>query len=283
MKKLVILPLCIVIFCVSVAHTAHFSHYAGGFTVVCDVYAQDYYYYDGPYSSGDTQTASVWVENEAAVLQANSLARSTVISILRDNSVYIRMFSLTAAISLDSYGYAYGVGGASAQDDDTHGVFYKIEPDTGEGLGDDVVVRWMGQVSIEPMGNAPRGDVFASLTGPFDMDHLAITKGQLPPVTASPDPAYEVWTMPNVILSNQSQYGFESIKAIEAQIGDVIGIFVAVGTGNTCDGYQSGMIISNLTLTFTVDSILLGDLDGDGDVDLLDFSLFAENWLTGTE
>jgi len=281
MKKLIILPLCIVIFCVSVAHAAHFSHYAGGFIVISETYAQDYYFYDGPYNSGDAQPGGAWVENEARALQANSLARNTVISSLGDNSVYIRMFSLAAAISLDSYGYAYGFGGAGTQDDNTLGVFYKIEPNADEELGDEVVVHWTGQVSIEPMGYAPRGDISASLTGPPGMDHLAITKGQLPPVITAPDTSKEVWTMPNIVLSNTSRYGFEKVHLLKAQIGDVIGVFVTVGTGNTCSGYQSGTVISNLTMTFTVESVLAGDLDGDGDVDFKDFAKLADNWLAG--
>lgn len=282
MKKTIMLPCFIVVFCVSVAHGAHFSHYAGSFRTASEAYAKDYYYYDGPYSSLQTKTDSVWVENEAAVLQANALCRSSVISGLRDNSLYIRMFSLSAAISLDSYGYAWGLGGISTIDDSTLGVFYKIEPDAGEELGDEVIVHWAGQISIEPMGNSPRGDISAYLSGLGEMDHLAVTKGQLPPVITAPDEATEVWTMPNIVLHNNYYYGFENIHTLKAQIGDVIGIFVGVGTGNTCSGYQSGTVISNLTATVTVESVLSGDLDGDGDVDFQDFAKFAENWLVGT-
>ena len=264
------------------AQSAHFSYFAGEFTTAYEVYAQDAYLFDGPYSAGQTQDGSSFVEGEALVLQANSLARCNILSGFEDNSLHIRASSFAAAISLDGVGYAYGVAAGSTSNEDTLGVFYKIEPDSGEILGDNVIVYFTGTLSIENLGASPRGDVHALLTGAGEMDHMAITKGQLPPVTTAPDAAYEIWTWPNIELDNTSRYGFEKVRRFNAQVGDVIGLFVTTGATNVCLGYQSGTIISNLTFTFMVESVQAGDLDGDGDVDLEDFAQFAGNWLAGT-
>lgn len=264
------------------AQSAHFSYVAGEFSAVCEVYAQDAYLLDGPYSAGRNQKSSTFVEEEALVFQANSLARCNIQSGFFDNSLHIQASSFASAISLDIAGYAYGVAGGSTSSEDTLGIFYKIEPDSGEMLGDNVIVYFTGAVSIEPMGRSPRGDVRALLTGAGEMDHMAITKGQLPPVTTAPDAAYEIWTEQNIVLNNTSHYGFEKVHRFNAQIGDVIGLFITTGASNECLGYESGTIISNLMITFTVERVRAGDLDGDGDVDLQDFAQFADNWLAGT-
>lgn len=263
------------------AQAAHFEYYAGGFTASCGNYSEDYYYYDGPYSLTDTGANDVAVVDYSAVLQAVSIARNSVSSAYGDHSVGIRVFSLAAAISLDAFGYADAFGGSTSGDSETLGIFYKIQPDSGENVGDAVLVYYAGAFSIELTGVLP-GNVAGRLVGPGEMDHLAITKGQLPPVATAPDPINEVWNMPNLELDNTFYSGFLDVHFFYAEIGDVIGVFASTGSRNTVSGVQLGTVIANLTITFTVEPVLAGDFDGDGDVDIYDFAKFAQNWLAGT-
>ncbi len=280
MKKQAIFVLMVLLPTVT-TQGAHFEYYAGGFTASCDNYSKDYYYISGPFHISNSGTDDVVVEDYSAVLQANTIARNSVNSAYGDHSVGVRVFSLAAAISLDSFGYAYSFGSSVTKDGQTRGIFYKIQPDSGENIGDEVIVYYTGALSIEPTGVLP-GNVSGYLIGPGDMDHLAITKGELPPVTTEPDPINEVWNMPNLELDNTFYYGFEDVDFFYAEIGDIIGVFASTGTSNTVSGVQLGTVIANLTFTFTVESPLLGDLDGDGDVDFQDFAKFADNWLAGT-
>lgn len=274
------LTIVVLVWAVNTVHGAHFEYYAGGFTASCDNYSEDYYYISGPFHVSNSGTSDVVVEDYSAVLQANSIARNSVTSAYGDHSVGVRLFSLAAAMSLDSYGHAYSFGSLTSGDSQTRGIFYKIQPDSGEDIGDEVIVYYTGALSIEPTGLLP-GNVSGYLVGPGDMDHLAITKGQLPPVTTEPDPVTEVWNMPNLELDNTFYCGFEDVDFFYAEIGDVIGLFASTGTSNIVSGVQLGTVIANLTVTFTVKSPLAGDLDSDGDVDFQDFAKFAENWLAG--
>lgn len=265
-----------------VTYAAHFEYYAGGFTASCENYCEDYYYIDGPYSANNTGADEVFVEDLSMVLQAGTLARSHVVSGYFDHSLHFRAVSFATAMSFDTDGSGNCSSSLTAADGETLGVFYRIEPDAGEAIGDEVVVYWDGEISIEPTGVYP-GTAVGSLAGSGSMDHVAITKGQLPPVIDAPDPDNEIWSMDNVERTNTFYYGAESVSWFDAQVGDVIGIFVSIGTGNAVSGYQSGTITSNLSATFTVQPRLKGDLDNDGDVDVLDFAEFADNWLTGCE
>jgi len=273
------LPIFILLCSASVVLGAHFQYYGGGLTASCNNYSQDYWYYSGPYHASQTGTENVLVEDYSAVLQASSFSRNSVVTIYGGSSVHLRIFSTSVAISLDVDGYAYSNGSTETVSGSNIGIFYKIHPDAGEADGDNVVVSWTGALSIEPTGLVP-GSVSGFLTGPGGMNHLAITKGQLPPVTVAPDPSKEVWTMPNLTINNTFYYASEEIERFRAKIGDVIGIFCLCGTSNMVSGAKLGTVYSNLTATFTIES-LVGDLDGDGDVDLHDFAMLAEDWLVG--
>jgi len=265
----------------SFAYGAHFQYYAGGLTSSCNNYSEDYWYYSGPFYASQTGTENVLIEDYSAVLQAGSLARNSVGSIYGSNSLHLRVFSTAVAMSLDAGASAYSNGSIATASGSNLGIFYTIQPDPGESVGDDVIVYWTGALSIEPTGLIA-GSVSGYLTGPGSMDHLAITRGQLPPVTVAPDPNKEVWTMPNLAINNAHYYASEEIGRFQAKVGDVIGIFCLSGTSNEVSGVQGGMVISNLTATLTVES-LLGDLDTDGDVDFYDFAKLADNWLAGVE
>lgn len=273
------LPIFILLFSAGLALGSYFQYYDGGLTASCNNYSEDYWYLSGPYHASQTGTENVLIEDYSAVLQASSFARNSVVTIYGGSSVHLRVFSTSVAMSLDIDGYAYSNGNTETVSGSNIGIFYKIQPDAGEAEGDNVIIRWDGALSIEPTGLVP-GSVSGYLAGPGSMDHLAITKGQLPPVTVAPDPNKEVWTMPNLTINNTFYYAFEEIERFSAKIGDVIGVFFSCGTSNVVSGAQLGTVYSNLTVTFTIES-LLGDLDGDGDVDFHDFAMLAEDWLVG--
>ena len=113
------------------------------------------------------------------------------------------------------------------------------------------------------------------------MDHMSVTRGQLPPVLTEPQSIYEVWTLDNLELTNDSFDGFTGISTFKAEIGDLIGIFAENYTDIGGVGSLDGLIESDLTIVLTVKTLLTGDLDDDNDVDLSDFAKFADNWLKG--
>ncbi|MHC4756558.1 MAG: hypothetical protein ACYTBP_15605 [Planctomycetota bacterium] len=47
-------------------------------------------------------------------------------------------------------------------------------------------------------------------------------------------------------------------------------------------GVDDGLIESDLTIVLTAETVLRGDIDGDGDVDSADYTELANNWLAGT-
>jgi hypothetical protein len=114
------------------------------------------------------------------------------------------------------------------------------------------------------------------------MNHMAITRGQLPPVLTEPNSNYEVLTLPNLELSDEGGYWFSGVHTFDAQIGDVIGIFTENYTDVTGWGPLDGVVENNLWIILTVKPALTGDLNGDGNVDFRDFAKLAENWLAGT-
>ena len=134
----------------------------------------------------------------------------------------------------------------------------------------------------DTVGISSYGDTDVYVGGPGDMNHIAITLGQLPPVWTEPDSENEVLTWSNLELFDQGGYWFSGIHTFSAKSGDVIGIFAENYTDVAGWGPLDGLVESDLAIVMTVKTVLFGDLDGDGDVDLYDFAVFANNWLEGT-
>jgi len=257
---------------------ANFSYYAGGFRAFCEVDTQDSTSTDGPYSDTNDSTSFAGVEELAEVNEAYGYAYNDMWSYGEGDSICIQTQSVADAVADNDSAYASGWGYGRTEDAQTYGIYYQIMPDEGEDLGDDVIVYYSDTISVSSSGAA-----FAYIGGPADMNHMAITRGQLPPVLTEPNSEYEVLTLPNLELSEEGGYWFSGVHTFDAQIGDVIGIFAENYTDITGWGPLDGVVENNLWIVLTVKPVLTGDLDGDDDVDLRDFAKLAENWLAGTQ
>ena len=261
---------------------AYFNYYAGGFRAFYEVEAKDSTYPDGYYSTDTNDSNSfAGVEEYIEVTEAYSYAYNSIWGYAEGDSICIQTQSVADAIADNDLAYASGWGSGrtedATEDAQTYGIYYQIMPDEGEGLGDDVIVYYSDTVSI-----SSSGATFAYVGGPEDMNHMAITRGQLPPVLTEPNSEYEVLAWPNLELSDDGGYWFSGVHTFDAQISDVIGIFAENYTDVTGWGPLDGVVENNLWIVLTVKPVLAGDLDSDGDVDLLDFAKLAENWLAGT-
>lgn len=264
------------------ARGAHFVYYDGGYEAYGYAHARDPYYNYGPYEQliNDPYCASVdryayidYINYQIFGYSYNDICVQT-----GSNSIYIRGLSIADGVA-PVYGcYCSGKGYCSTKYPGTLGVFYKIEPDFGEEVGDDVVVHCSATVNV--WGEA---STYAFIGGPGGMGHMSVTRGQLPPVVTQPNPAYEVLTFPNLEYSNPwDQSWFSGVQSFPAQIGDVIGVFVRNYTRVEGNGPWNGRVRSDVLIVLTAESELAGDLDKDGDVDFYDLAKFAENWLVGT-
>jgi len=256
---------------------AYFNYYAGGFRAFYEVYAEDSSSSDGYYSDTNDSTFFARVEEYAEVTEAYSYAYNDMWSYAEGDSICIQTQSVADAVADNDSAYTSGWGSGRTEDAQTYGVYYQIMPDEGEGLGDDVIVYYSDTISI-----SASGAMFAYVGGPADMNHMAITRGQLPPVLTEPNSEYEVLAWPNLELSDDGGYWFSGVHTFDAQIGDVIGIFAENHTDITGWGPLDGVVENDLWIVLTVKPVLAGDLDSDGDVDLGDFAKLAENWLAGT-
>lgn len=270
---IILILLCVV----SNVQGAHFSYHAGGLRANYDVYAYNDPFYDGPWSQTQDGTSSASVSKNTTVPQANSYAYNNIGSKTSNNSIRIQSFSIAEGAANYSYCYARGKGFGRTQNSQTKGIFYKIMPDANEQTGDDVMVYYNDLVSI-----TANGTTNLRIGGPGTMDHIAITRGQLPPVTTEPVRDNEVLRFPDVNVTNSSNADwFSGIYAFPAKIGDVIGIFAENSTKVEGWGTLAGSIYSTFTMVLTVRPVLLGDLDHDGDVDFFDMAKLAGNWLAG--
>jgi hypothetical protein len=256
---------------------AYFNYYAGGFRAFYEVYAEDSSSSDGYYSDTNDSTFSAGVEEYAEVTEAYGYAYNSIWSYAEGDSICIQTQSVADGIADNDSSYASGWGYGRTEDTQTYGIYYQIMPDESEKLGDNVIVYYSDTISI-----ASEGSTFAYIGGPEDMNHMAITRGQLPPVLTEPNSNYEVLTLPNLELSDEGGYWFSGVHTFDAQIGDVIGIFTENYTDVTGWGPLDGVVENNLWIILTVKPALAGDLNGDGNVDFRDFAKLAENWLAGT-
>ena len=260
----------------TVSHGAYFEYYAGGLRAFSEVYTEDETYYDGPYSDTNDSSLSAMAEEYAEVPNANSYSANSIwdANDRQKHSACIRIKSFTDVLgdNNECYGYGYGYGGT--QSGTTYGIYYKIMPDQNEAVGDDVIVFGVCTMRVEA-----DGPTYAYIGGPADMNYMAVTKGQLPPVTSEPNSKTVVWKLNNQELSNGGFDQYSSIAPFAAKVGDVVGIFAENYTDITCTGYSSGLIESQVTIVLTAKTVLLGDLDDNGTVNFGDFAIFADNWL----
>ncbi len=269
--------LLILLCIVSSVQGAHFNYYAGGFRAYYYVYAQDPGYFDGPWSQTNNSTTAAAATRTATVPQAQSYVRNDINSKISGNSIRIILYSVSDGDAYNSLSYTSGWGYGTTQNSQTRGIFYKIMPDANEQVGDDVIVYYSDTAFV-----SATGVTHLILGGPGTMDHIAITRGQLPPVTTEPVRENEVLRFPdvNVINSGNADW-FSGIHAFPAKIGDVIGIFAENSTKVEGWGPLAGSIESTFTMVLTVRPVLLGDLDFDNDVDFFDLAKLANNWLEG--
>ena len=273
----------IVLLCVAGSATqrrtdgAYFNYYAGGFRAFCEVEAKDSAYPDGYYSDDTNDSnSSAGVEEYVEVPEAYSYAYNSIWSYAEGDSICIQTESIADGIADNASAYTSAWGYGRTEDPQTYGIYYKIMPDEGEEPGDDVIVYYSDTISI-----SLDGPTYAYIGGPNEMDHMAITRGQLPPVLTGPNSEYEVLTWDN-LEPNEDGCWFSGVHTFAAQIGDVIGIFAENYTDIAGWGLLDGVVENNLWIILTVKPVLAGDLDGDGDVDFGDFAKLAENWLAGT-
>jgi hypothetical protein len=267
--------LLILLCIVSTVQGAHFIYHAGGLRANYDVYAYNDPFYDGPWTSTQDSITTASVSKTATVSQAYSYAYNNIGSKTSNNSIRIQSFSIAEGATDYSYCYARGKGFGRTQNSQTKGIFYKIMPDANEQIGDDVMVYYNDLVSI-----TANGTTNLRIGGPGTMDHIAITRGQLPPVTTEPVRDNEVLRFPDVNVTNSSNADwFSGIHTFPAKIGDIIGIFAENSTKVEGWGPLNGSIYSTFTMVLTVRPVLLGDLDYDDDVDFFDLAKLANNWL----
>jgi hypothetical protein len=273
-RYLIILALLIV----PAAKGAYFEHYAGSLYSSGQVYAEDNTSIDGPYSDNHENFSDSWVELSAEVTDAYGYANTSIwdINFPENQSLCLRANSFVDVIATDIDCNAFGYGYASTEDQQTYGTYYQIVPGPGEQFGDEVIVSCSTTIKIVNWGQT-----YAYIGGTGEMDHMAITKGQLPPVSTQPQSNFEVWTMDNLELTDEGFDGYAGISTFHAEIGDVIGIFAENYSDIGGVGPLDGLIESDLTIVLTVKTILAGDIDEDNDVDLYDFTKLADNWLKG--
>lgn len=266
----VLILLCVV----SNVQGAHFSYHAGGFRAYYNVFAQDSMYSDGPWSQTQDSTTTASVTGSATVPQARSFARNDINSKTSSNSIRIILYSVSDGAADNSLSYTSGWGYGTTRNSQTYGIFYRIVPDANEHYGDDVIVYYNDTAFV-----SSNGTTHLILGGPGTMDHIAITRGQLPPVTTEPVRENEVLSFPKVELSNSGGNWFSGVHPFPAKIGDVIGIFAQNRTDIIGTGPLTGSIESTFTMILTVRPVLSGDLDFDNDVDFFDLAILANNWL----
>ena len=269
---IVLILLCVV----STVRGAHFNYYAGGFRANYDVWAQNDPFNDGPWILTQDSTTAASVSRTATVFQAYGYAYNNIGSTTSNNSIRIKLYSIAEGAADYSYCYARGKGfGRTQNSQNYYGIFYKIMPDANEQIGDDVMVYYNDMANITADGTTN-----FRIGGPGTMDHIAITRGQLPPVTTEPVRENEVLRFPDVNVTNSGNADwFSGIHAFPAQISDVIGIFAENSTKVEGWGTLTGSIYSTFTMVLTVRPVLLGDLDYDDDVDFYDLAKLANNWL----
>ena len=268
------LTILVLLCTISTAEGAYFNHYGGGLRALYDVYAENPPIIDDPMIDYQDGTSSASIAGSASVFQANSYASSDIARKSLGNSIRIK--SESTANGYAAYDcYARGEASGSTQNSDTKGIFYLIKPDGDEQIGDDVMVYYNDMLYVWSSGTT-----YVRIDGPGTMNHLAITRGLLPPVTGEPASAYEVLSFPQVEISNSGCDLFSGVHAFPAKIGDVIGIF-ADNYAKVDVWSTNGEVYSEHTMILTVRAILAGDLDHDGDVDFFDLAKLANNWLEG--
>lgn len=260
---------------------AHFEHYAGGFEGFEEVFTQHADYYDGPWEKTDSDVSSVYSEEYAEVPAGYSFAYNMIWDINEPslNSVSIRFESYADANASDLFSDGYAYGRCSTQVGNELGKYYIIAADSGESIGDEVIVFCTSQFNV--VGG---GTTFAYIGGPGSMDHMAMTRGQLPIVTGAPEIANEVWTRDNLELVDEDYEGISKTAMFSANIGDIIGVFAENYTDVWLEeGFTpgDGWLLSEFSIILSVTVPLQGDIDLDGDVDAFDFAKFANNWLVG--
>ncbi len=158
----------------------------------------------------------------------------------------------------------------------SHGYFFSIDPNMpGEQIGDQVTVTMDLNIYNNLSGNA-----YANVRGSRDMDHIAVTLNETPPVwPGDPLDIREIWTLPNLMnLTENDMHNYN--HTFTAHLGDVIGVFLAadVYAGVTTSG--SANIGCYPSIYFTVELTTNPmDFNNDGYVDLLDMAEFMEEWL----
>ncbi|MHC4285741.1 MAG: hypothetical protein ACYSWZ_22615 [Planctomycetota bacterium] len=270
------LTILILLCTISTVHGAHFVYYAGGFRANYDVYAYNDPLFDGPWNLTQDHTSAISVSRESlSVPQVYFNSRNDIRRNTSTNSIRIQSFSIAEGVANIGGSYTRARGFNRTENTLTKGIFYKITPDANEQNGDDVMVYYNHTANISASGNT-----FLYIGGPGTMNHIAITRGQLPPVTAEPVREKEVLSFPDVNITNSGPTDwFSGIHAFPALIGDVIGIFAENSTAVEGWGTMNGSIYSTFSMVLSTRTILAGDLDFDDDVDFYDLAKLANNWL----
>jgi len=297
MKKYLIIFIWLSV--VSCAYGAHFTYYDGHVRATAHAFAKDGTNESGPET--DICDSDEYCEAKKILIAGGatngtvSAACQKIASVIDpcggDDLVFLSgPVSLVRAYNSPSRGDANAIG--STQDAETYGIFYQIDPDGNQQVGEPVRVWYEWRITVTHYAGS---STYAYAGGPRDgndgayedMSYMAITRNIYPPVTGDFEPEDLInveWCHPNVEIEDDDY--FESSRQLrfhpwfEAQIGDVIGIFAENQALIDVDNQSIESITGSVTIILRV-SWLHGDLDTDGDVDWEDFAIFSKNWLAG--
>lgn len=151
--------------------------------------------------------------------------------VLDNQDLSIYMDGSVDGMSSDSSGHMESYGGASTvQAGVTTGIYFQLNPETGENIGDPVRIDfyWMGDLSTST-------GTTAHIDGGFAGDTIAITLNDYP-APNSFDPAKAVWTRQGNYASDGDFVFWEDGGFFMATIGDIIGIHMGAGADLNLDG-----------------------------------------------
>ncbi|MHC4659686.1 MAG: hypothetical protein ACYS83_11020 [Planctomycetota bacterium] len=277
-KRLVVLISLAAVFTAWTAcYGAHLLQISSGLSAEVDAYAKDSTGSAGPgvVSAYDANSLAIFQEFYTAYTYASGEAYGDVDEYGGPLGVDVSVGGYPWIDTLDALPDSWAYAECETrQPGVTNGIFFRIEPDVNENVGDDIIVNfsWAGYADVFGQG-------WCDIGGTSGMDHMAITLNQNPPVTGVPDSQYEVWTHPNV--HETVYYEDANSGSFDAIIGDVIGVFISVDTRSELTSGEYAYVDGYSIVSLWLDdgSYCPADINDDGRVDFEDFAIFAQYWL----
>ncbi len=215
---------------------ATFSYYASSLFSQSGAYASSQWGSDDPGPDADWDATSVQSDQTAMVFGPSVMVQTegsgTGDVTLSGSDLIIEVEGSVNGMSTDPTGHMESYSGTSTvQAAVTTGIYFQIDPEVGESIGDPVRIDfdWHGDLDTSS-GTA------AHIDGGFAGDTIAITLNDYPAPTSF-DPAKAVWTRAG--SSAQDGLGddlWQEDGFFMAAIGDVIGIHMGAGADLNLDG-----------------------------------------------